>query len=119
MTIRAIDHVYAETTRWGAAVAFWKGLGFEFAERWGSEGHRAGRLVSGDAVVVVAEVPAGTEPGFSVFFATDDVDGLRPGEAVEVVTPPEDTHWGTRWLRAADPEGRVYSIEGPAGTGEA
>ena len=35
--------------------------------------------------------------------------GLR----VEVVTPFEDTHRGTKLTTVGDPDGRLWSIEGP------
>jgi uncharacterized glyoxalase superfamily protein PhnB len=112
MPVTSLDHVYAETRAWDAAVAFWEGLGFEFAQRWGSEGHRAGTLVSGDASVVLAEIPPGdSAPVFNVFFALDAADTFRVGAGVEVTTPLEPTHWGTRWMRVTDPEGRTHVLE--------
>jgi uncharacterized glyoxalase superfamily protein PhnB len=43
----------------------------------------------------------------------DDLDGLDP--IVEVVAPLEDTHWGTREMTVRDPDGRVWSLQTPAG----
>jgi hypothetical protein len=112
MPVSRIDHIYAETRSWGETVAFWEGLGFSFAERWGDAGHRAGRLVAGDAAVVVAEIPPGDDPpAFNVFFTLTDADQLAPAPEVEVVTPLQPTHWGTRWIRVADPDGRVHALE--------
>jgi catechol 2,3-dioxygenase-like lactoylglutathione lyase family enzyme len=111
MRITGIDHVYAETSDWDATTAFWHGLGFEFTSRWGDEGHRAGRLECGDAAVVIAEIPVGQRPGFTAFFRMEDGEGFEPGDRVEVVAPLEDTHWGTQWIRVADPEGRVHALE--------
>jgi catechol 2,3-dioxygenase-like lactoylglutathione lyase family enzyme len=110
MAISGIDHLYAETSQWEASVAFWEGLGFAFVERWGSEGHRAGRLACGAAAVVLAEITDG-DPTFDVFFEVDDLHGIDPAPGVEVVTPPGDTHWGTRWMRVRDPDGRTYALE--------
>ena len=87
MGVTGIDHIYAETADWDATVAFWHGLGFEFTSRWGDEGHRAGRLESGTAAVVVAEIPAGQEPDSSVFFHLDDADSFVPDASVEIVAP--------------------------------
>jgi len=109
--LRGIDHLYSETNHWEASVAFWEGLGFAFEEQWGSEGHRAGRLRSNEALVVLAEVDGA--PAANVFFAVDSVDDFLPRTGVDVVTPPEDTHWGTRWLRVRDPDGRIYALEEP------
>jgi uncharacterized glyoxalase superfamily protein PhnB len=108
MGITGIDHLYAETTRWSETVDFWERLGFEFVEEWGSEGHRAGRLECNDARLVLAEITDG-DPAFSVFFDLADADDVSdlPG----VVTPLSNTHWGTRWIRVADPEGRVHALE--------
>jgi len=108
--IRRIDHVYAETLQWEESVSFWEGLGFTFVERWGSEGHRAGRFQSGEAAVVLAEVTEST-PEFTVFFDLDEADLFDPGVGVSVTTALTDTHWGTRWIRASDPEGRTHAFE--------
>ena len=108
MAITGIGHLYVETTHWEASVAFWEGLGFAFAEQWGSEGHRAGRLACGEASVVLAEVEE--PPAFDVFFQLDDADGFEPTPGVSVSTPLEDTHWGTRRIGVTDPDGRTYSL---------
>jgi len=109
--LHGIDHLYAETRHWEKSVAFWEGLGFSFEERWGSEGHRAGRLRCNEAAVVLAEVTG--EPAANVFFSIESAEAFDPGAGVEVTTPPEATHWGTRWLRVRDPDGRVYALEEP------
>ena len=112
MAIESIDHIYVETARWDASVGFWEGLGFAFEERWGSDGHRAGRLAAGRASVVLAEVAdARPAAAVDVFFSLDDADGFRPGLGVEVTTPLEETHWGTRWIRVQDPDGRTFCLE--------
>ena len=113
-TVRALDHLYLETRSFDTAVAFWTALGFELAERWGDEGHRAGRLVSGSASVVLAE---GRAPAQVVHFrvAPGSLDALAAslgGNAdLKVVTPLEATHWGTRWLRVQDNDRRIYALE--------
>ena len=111
MAVTDLDHLYIETHDWEASVSFWEGLGFSFASRWGSSGHRAGRLESAAAAVVLAEVSADQSPGFNAFFRLDEADDFAMGPGVEVTTPLEDTHWGTRWIRVRDPEGQVYSLE--------
>jgi hypothetical protein len=111
MAVTGIEHVYAETTAWDGSLAFWEGLGFGVEARWGSEDHRAARLVSGGAVVVLAEVePGGNPPACVVHFALEDAGGFAPGPAV-TTTPLEPTHWGTRWIRVTDPDGRVHVLE--------
>lgn len=44
-----------------------------------------------------------------------DEQAVRPQPIVDVVTPFEDTHWGTRDMTVRDPDGRVA----PAGAGQA
>ncbi|MCB2224650.1 MAG: hypothetical protein KQH83_10835 [Actinobacteria bacterium] len=111
MDITAIGHLYVETLHWEASLRFWEGLGFTVAERWGSDGHRAGRLESGTAQIVLAEAPEGAGPAFDLVFRAGDLDGAPPAPEVGVAAPVQDTHWGTRVLRVRDPDGRVYSLE--------
>lgn len=110
MPITRIDHLYAETLDWESSAAFWEGLGFELVSRWGSEGHRAGRMECGNAAVVLAEIAEG-EPEFTAFFHLEDPNRFRPGDGVKVTVPLSDTHWGTRWIRVQDPEGRIHALE--------
>ena len=113
-TVRALDHLYLETRSFDAAVSFWEALGFKLAERWGDEGHRAGRLVSGAASVVLAE---GRAPAQVVHFRVPpgSLDALAASldgnPSLKVVTPVEPTHWGTRWLRVQDSDRRIYALE--------
>ena len=37
-----------------------------------------------------------------------------PDPAVEVVTPFEDTHFGTKEMTVRDPDGRIWSLQAPA-----
>jgi hypothetical protein len=108
MGITRIDHLYAETIHWEDSVEFWKGLEFSFVDQWGTKGHRAGRMECNEAASVLTEIETG-EPAFDVFFALDDADAATdlPG----VVTPLSHTHWGSRWIRVANPDGRVHPLE--------
>ncbi len=100
MSIEALDHLYLETTSWDETIGFWEQRGFGLVEQWGSDGHRAGRLVAGSAVIVLAEVTA--TPDATVF--------LRVGPA-GTGDPMEPTHWGTRMARVTDPDGRTFALE--------
>jgi ketosteroid isomerase-like protein len=44
----------------------------------------------------------------------DHVGALRPDPAVEVVTPFEDTHYGTREMTVRDPDGRLWTLQAPS-----
>jgi len=101
-----LDHLYRETGNWETSVAFWEKLGFAFLEQWGSEPHRAGRLVNDVTVVVLAETDS-ERPGESTFIAVADLDWLASTSGEDVV----DTHWGTRMVSLTDPDGRTYNFE--------
>ncbi len=103
MSIEALDHLYLETTSWDETIGFWERRGFAAVERWGSDGHRAGRLVAGSAVIVLAEVVSAPEA--TVFFR---VAAEGTGDAME------PTHWGTRMARVTDPDGRTFALEASA-----
>lgn len=107
MTATRLDHLYRETQHWSASVTFWDGLGFSLAETWGEAPHRAGRLVRGEAAIVLAEVEPESMPGGSVFFSVDDLDEVANCSGQDVV----ETHWGTRMVTVFDPEGRTYNFE--------
>ena len=107
-----LDHLYRETRVWDESTAWWTALGFAFTENWGEEPHRAGILTRGDVRVVLAEVPIDSDPGGSVFIATDDLADVAIRTGGEVV----DTHWGTQMVSVTDPDGRSYNFE-PGGDG--
>jgi hypothetical protein len=112
MSIEAIDHLYIETRSFGAARAFWEGLGFQLVAEWGDDGHHAGRLESGAAAIVLAESET---PIVTVHFKLADADAFagRVGSnpAVGISVPLEETHWGTRWIRVENPDGFVFVLE--------
>ena len=89
------SHLY-RSSRLGGGSCFLEGLGFAFSDRWGGEGHRAGRLEAASAIVVLAEVDESKELEFDVFFSLEDADGFRLGDKVEVDQSLSDTQWGTR-----------------------
>jgi hypothetical protein len=109
MTTEGIEAVYLDTHNWGRAAGFFQSLGFtlEFATDHGS-----GLLRAGDGpYVFLAEVPADQEPQARVVLTVKDEE-VRPG--VEVVTPFEDTHYGTREMTVRDPDGRLWTLQAPA-----
>jgi catechol 2,3-dioxygenase-like lactoylglutathione lyase family enzyme len=118
MSVTSLDHIYLETRSFERSLSFWRALGFSVAEEWDGDGHRACRLVSGSASVVLAETdPAGHPQRATVHFAVEDTETLAGrldrAEEAQVVTPLESTHWGTRWIRVRDPEGNLYCLESP------
>lgn len=116
MTTEGFEAVFLETHNWGKAAKFFQGLGYELEF---DTGHNSGQLRNGDGpYVFIAEVPAHKEPETRLVMKVADADTYRPGPGVEVVTPFEDTHWGTREMTVRDPDGRLWSLQAP-GRGQA
>ncbi|MCY0879456.1 MAG: VOC family protein [Firmicutes bacterium] len=111
MADQGIEALYLTTHNWGRAVKFLQALGFELEF---DTGHQSGQLRCGaGAYVFVAEVPAEKVPEMAVVVKV-------PSEAVnladnvgDVVTPWEDTHWGTREMTVRDPDGRMWRLQAP------
>jgi hypothetical protein len=114
MTTQGIEAVFLETRNWGKAAKFFQGLGFELEF---ATDHNSGLLRNGDGpYLFIAEVPVDPDPGVRIVLKVADADGFRPDPAVEVVTPFEDTHYGTREMTVRDPDGRLWSLSAPART---
>jgi uncharacterized glyoxalase superfamily protein PhnB len=112
MPTEGIEAVFLATHNWGKAAKFFQGLGFELEF---STDHNSGQLRNGDGpYLFIAEVPPDQEPGVRIVLTVADEDAFRPGPGVEVVTPFEDTHYGTREMTVRDPDGRIWSLQAPA-----
>ena len=48
---------------------------------------------------------------YSETHSWDDAVAFEVGAAVDVEQPLSSTHWGTRWIRVRDPEGRIFCLE--------
>ncbi|MGH3204992.1 MAG: hypothetical protein ACRDOA_21265 [Streptosporangiaceae bacterium] len=107
MPTEGIEAVFVETHNWGKAAKFFQALGFELEF---STDHNSGQLRNGDGpYVFVAEVPEDQEPGLQVVFKLGDA--FRPDPVLEVVTPLEDTHYGTKVMTVRDPDGRLWTLQ--------
>jgi hypothetical protein len=114
MTTEGIEAVFLTTHNWGKAAKFFQGLGFELDFE---TDHSSGQLRNGDgAYVFIAEVPATEVPQAQVVLKLVDPDAVLADPAVEVVSPLEDTHWGTREMIVRDPDGRTWTLQLPAAT---
>jgi uncharacterized glyoxalase superfamily protein PhnB len=112
MTTEGIEAVYLTTHNWGKAAKFFQGLGFELEF---STDHNSGQLRNGPGpYVFIAEVPPDQEPAVQIVVKVADEDAFRPGPGIEVATPFEDTHFGTREMTVRDPDGRLWSLQAPA-----
>jgi len=112
MAVNGIDHLYLESKHFDRSVEFWKTLGFDVVSEWGQGEYKACQLKSGKALVVLTN---GGEVKPTAHFSIENADvlakKLEESEHVEVTTPLEDTHWGTRWIRVRDPDGNEYALE--------
>ncbi|MCL7492991.1 MULTISPECIES: glyoxalase/bleomycin resistance/extradiol dioxygenase family protein [Streptomyces] len=111
MTTEGIEAVFLETHNWGKSAKFFQALGFELEF---STDHNSGRLRNGDGPsVFIAEVPEDRKPQAQIVLKVADAETFRPDPAVEVVTPFEDTHYGTTEMTVRDPDGRLWSLQAP------
>lgn len=112
MATDGIEAVFVETRNWGKTTKFFQALGYELDH---ASGDGSGVLRNGDGpYLVVVEVPEDREPRMQIALTVRDAEAVRPDSAVEVVTPFEDTHYGTREMTVRDPDGRVWSLQAPA-----
>jgi hypothetical protein len=112
MSTEGIEAIHLETRNWGKAAKFFQGLGFKLEFE---TDHNSGMLRNGDGpYVFISEVPGDGVPEVRVALKVADADAFRADAAVEVVTPFEDTHYGTREMTVRDPDGRLWSLQAPA-----
>jgi uncharacterized glyoxalase superfamily protein PhnB len=112
MKTHGIEAVFVATHNWGKAAKFFVSTGFELEFEIG---HSSGQLRCGDGpFVFVAEVPQDMATGIQLVLKVGDEDVLDLDPVVEVVTPFEDTHYGARQMTVRDPDGNLWSIQGPA-----
>ncbi|MFJ9619816.1 VOC family protein [Streptomyces noursei] len=112
MTTEGIQAVHLTTHNWGRAAKFFQSLGYELEF---STDHNSGQLRNGDGpYVFIAEVPEDQEPQTRIVLKVADGEAFRPDPAVEVVTPFENTHYGTKEMTVRDPDGRLWSLQAPA-----
>jgi uncharacterized glyoxalase superfamily protein PhnB len=104
--------VFLTTHNWGKAAKFFQALGYELEF---DTGHSSGQLRHGSSpYVFIAEVPQDHEPELQVVLKVADADAFSTSSPVEVVSPFEDTHFGTRMMTIRDPDGRAWSLQAPA-----
>ncbi len=116
MSSERIEAVYLTTHNWGKSAKFFQALGFRLEFE---TDHNSGQLRSGDGpFLFIAEVPPSETPDMQVVLKVADEQAVQPQPIVEVVTPFEDTHWGTRDMTVRDPDGRVWRLQAPGKQGE-
>ncbi|GAA5054729.1 VOC family protein [Nocardia callitridis] len=109
MATDGIEAVYLTTHNWGKAAKFFQSLGFalEF-----ETDHASGQFRAHEGPhVFIAEVPEDQQPQTQIVLKVPEAEPFRPESGVEVVTPFEDTHFGTREMTVRDPDGRLWSLQ--------
>ncbi|MGW5741801.1 VOC family protein [Amycolatopsis sp. NPDC003861] len=111
MTTEGIEAMYLETHNWGKAAKFFQALGYEIDF---ATDHNSGQLRNGAGPwLFIAEVPESQEPRMRIVFKVPDADKFEADDIVEVVTPFEETHYGTREMTVRDPDGRTWTLSAP------
>jgi hypothetical protein len=108
MTTTGIEAVFLETHNWGKSAGFFQSLGFTLDFE---TDHNSGLLRNGDGPYIFnAEVPADRAPGMQVVLK---LSGESSTPDVEVITPLEETHYGTTEMTVRDPDGRLWTLQAP------
>jgi uncharacterized glyoxalase superfamily protein PhnB len=118
------DHLFIEPASFDASLAFYRDtLGWTTLFAWGEGGEPRGAcLASAGMKVVLAEPHPAADRSKS-----HGIHGHRPTAHVRVddierryaqlaasgaaLFAPENTHWGTRWFVARDPDGNLIAFE--------
>ena len=111
MSTQGIEAVFLTTHNWGKAAKFFQALGFtlEF-----EIDHHSDQLRNGSGpYVFIAEVPEDQEPQAQLVLKLPDADAFKPEAIIDVATPFENTHWGTREMTVRDPDGRIWRLQAP------
>jgi len=109
MATNGIEAVFLTTHNWGKAAKFFQSLGYELDFE---TDHSSGQLRNGDGpYLFVAEVPASETPSMQVVLTLTDPDAVVADPGIDVVTPLEDTHYGTKEMVVRDPDGRTWSLQ--------
>jgi hypothetical protein len=111
MKTEGVEAVFLTTHNWGKAAKFFQALGFtlEF-----ETDHNSGQLRNDTGpYLFIAEIPASQKPEAHLVLKVADENAFRPEAIVDVITPFEDTHWGTREMTVRDPDGRTWRLQAP------
>lgn len=112
MSTEGIQALFLTTHNWGRSAHFFQSLGFELEF---DTGHHSGQLRNGSGpYLFIAEVPEHEAPQMQAVIAVTNEADAPVDAAIDVVTPFESTHWGTREMTVRDPDGRIWRLQAPA-----
>lgn len=107
---QGIEAVFVTTHNWGRAAKFFQALGFELEFE---TDHNSGQFRNDlGPSIFVAEVPESEETATRLVLKVPD-DSYTPDPALDVVSPFEDTHYGTREMVVRDPDGLLWTLQAP------
>ena len=119
--IDRFDHLVLYPGDFESSLAFYRDtLGWSVTRGWeDGQGDRGVILSSGAMKVVLAQhptakaAPIGEARCPNVHLDIHDLDKRfrELPKGAHVVTPPQDTHWGTRWFVVRDPDGNLIAFE--------
>ena len=111
-------HVSLAPADFDATVAFYRDtLGWSVSESWGGRGTPRGSILAGGGVKVVVVERDGASSGDAVkprlHLDIHNIDSRFQSipQGAHIVTPPQDTPWGTRWFVLRDPDGNLIAFE--------
>jgi hypothetical protein len=111
MASTGIQSVFVETHNWGKTAKFFQALGYQLDFE---TDHNSGLLRNGvGPYLFVAEVPDDQPVGVHIVLGVADAAAFEADPVVDVVTPFEQTHWGTQEMTVRDPDGRLWSLQTP------
>jgi hypothetical protein len=111
MATEGIEAVFLGTHNWGKSAKFFQALGYRLDFE---TDHNSGQLSNGDGPpLFLAEIPESQEPEVRLVLKVSDADAFSADPIVEVVTPFEETHYGTREMTVRDPDGRIWNLQAP------
>ncbi len=109
MSTEGIKNVVLETHNWGKAAKFFQTLGYKLDFE---TDHNSGQLSNGDSpTVFIVEIPEDREPQVRNMLKVSG--GYQPDPTLDVVSPFEETHYGTREMVVRDPDGRLWTLQAP------
>lgn len=106
-----IEAVFLTSHNWGKSAKFFQSLGFQLEFE---TDHNSGQLRNGNGpYVFIAEIPESQKPEMHMVLKVADAAAFKPDPSLDVVTPFEDTHWGTQEMLVRDPDGRTWRLQAP------
>ena len=111
MKTEGIEAIYLHTHNWGKSAKFFQSLGFDLDF---ATDHNSGLLRSGQGpYLFIAEVPEGEPIGMQVVLKAA-AGSPEPDDTTDVISPFEETHFGTKEMTVRDPDGRTWIVQAAA-----